>query len=777
MKLSQLQAADVNTGGQIETTDNGVEVNTSESLRAGPRGYVLLEDTATRKKIIHFDHERQPERVVHALGHGAYGTFESYGDWSNMTNACWLQAGAVSEAFTRFSVVVSSVGGSANQRDTHGFATKIYSQCGNQDLVGNHVPSFYINDGSQFPDLIHSVKKEPNTGFPTDGSAHTTAYDFFNLHPEGAEQLMSVLSRLGIPRDVRHISGNSVHTYRFINAQGNSTLFKWYWMPMLGHRSLVYPEAQTLAGKNNDFMPMDLYNSIEAGLYPEWEFAVQIFQDDGTYMWNGYDLLQATEIIPFEVNPPIKLGKLTLNRNFENFFAEPESISFAPSNVVNGISFVPDPLLQWRLMSYDDTSINRHNGPNGYMLPINRPIAPINNNYRDGYMQYSIYEGASASTPDTIGGVISADQQETLKYSPASGQSAGMGNVGRYTSYYNWFQQACSFWKTLDTYGQQAVVDAYRFELGHVANTSVAQAYVDMTLNNIDNCLARRVAYGIGLSMPAMGSGANMSCPTYPSLYPLGPGMEPNKSLTGLNIAVVANDTVLSSSEYQTLMSMWSAQNVTVTVVGPRIGELQSGVNATASWITASSTFYDAIIIGSVMGSSDTTGGSMSSMMSSSMMTMPSSMMSMSMSMSNSMTMSSLQVMSTPVAESSGMYSSSAGWQSWNSCNVTGACSTMSSSTHNTKRQSMDTQSIAIDMYAMMFIDEAYSHGKAIGALGSSGQGVLMGLGFPVDSSMGIYYGDASDVSMDVMEALMGPVRFPQRFPVDDVETICGSGM
>lgn len=706
----------------METTDNGVEVNTSESLRAGPRGFVLLEDTAVRKKIIHFDHERQPERVVHALGHGAYGMFESYGDWSNLTNACWLQSGAVSEAFTRFSVVVASVGGSASQRDTHGFATKIYSQCGNQDLVGNHVPSFFINDGSDFPDLIHSVKKEPNTGFPSDGSAHTTAYDFFNQHPEGAEQLMSVLSRLGIPRDVRHISGNGVHTYRFINAQGNSTLFKWYWIPALGHRSLVYDEAQILAGKNPDFMPVDLYTNIEAGNFPEWDFAVQMFPDDGSYMWNGYDLLQATVIIPFEVMEPIRLGKLTLNRNFQNFFAEPESISFAPSNVVNGITFVPDPLLQWRLMSYDDTSINRHNGPNGYMLPINRPIAPVNNNYRDGYMQFNIYEGPYASTPDTIGGVISANEADTLKYSPAAGQSAGQGNVGRYTSYYNWFQQACSFWVSQDVYGQQATVDAYRFELGNVANLSVAQAYIDKTLNNINNCLARRVAYGIGLSMPAVGSGAmNMSCPTYPSLYPLSPGIEPNKSLAGLNIAIIANDTVLSSSDYQTIMSMFSARNVTTTVIGPRIGELQSGANASASYITASSVFYDAVLIGSVSTGSGNSSGSGSS--------------------------------------SSNLIS----------CNMTGACNATTSASSGSSGNV-----ITLDTQAMMFIDQAFSHGKAIGALGSSAEGVLMGLGFPLNSSLGVYYGDAGDVAMNVMEALMGPVRFPQRFATDDTAMLCG---
>lgn len=214
--------------------------------------------------------------------------------------------------------------------------------------------SFFINDGSQFPDLIHAVKAEPNTGFPTDGTAHTTAYDFFTQHPEAAFQTLNVISDLGIPRDLRHIGGFGIHTYRFINSNGQSTLFKWYWLPVLGFRSLIYDEAQILSGKNNNFPRMDLYNNIEAGVYPEWEFAVQMFPDDGTYMWNGYDLLVPTEIVPFEMNQPVKLGKLTLNKNFRNYFGEVEQVQFSPSNVVDGYTFVPDPLLQWRLMSYDE---------------------------------------------------------------------------------------------------------------------------------------------------------------------------------------------------------------------------------------------------------------------------------------------------------------------------------------------------------------------------------------------------------------------------------------
>ncbi|KAK5170276.1 uncharacterized protein LTR77_004863 [Saxophila tyrrhenica] len=695
-KVDQLAAALKDTNGQIETTDNGVQVNTSNSLRAGPRGYNLLEDTTVRKKMIHFDRERAPERVVHALGHGAYGTFSSYGDFSNLTTACWLRDGAVSEVFTRFSVVVASVGGSESGRDTHGFATKIYSECGNQDFVGNHLSSFFINDGADFPDLIHAVKYEADKGFPTGGTAHRTAYDFFGQHPEGAFQLMNVLSDLGIPRDVRHISGNGVHTFRFINVEGKSTLFKWFLLPKLGHRSLAYDEVTKIAGKNNNFQRVDLYNNIAAGIYPEWEFAVQLFPDDGSYMWNGYDLLIPTVIVPFEKNPPVKLGKLTLNRNFNNFFAEPESISFAPSNVVDGVSFVPDPLLQWRLMSYDDTATHRHGSPNGFTLPINRPIAPVNNNYRDGYMQPYIFEGNSTSTPNDIGGVQEPGANAALHYTSA-GERAGAGPVGRYVAQYDWFGQARLFWNTLDNYAQQHTVDAYRFELGNVGNADVVQRYIDNTLDKIDTCLARRVAYGIGATMPPANTTAsrstmqrrsNSSQAEFPSLYPLGMGLEPNKSNEGLQVALVANDTLGTEAEVQAMMSLLSAQKVSLTLVAPRIGMLKTGVTANASFITTSDVFFDAIFIGSSIISNG-------------------------------------------------------------------------------------TNSAGLDTDPYNFVMEVYGHGKAIGALGTSGSAILNGLG--VGGEAGVYSGSAMDVTVGVLDALAGPVRFPQRFTTDDVEAICGA--
>ena len=441
----------------------------------------------------------------------------------------------------------------------------------------------------EFPDLIHSVKFEPDKGFPTGGSAHTTAYDFFTQHPEGAAQQMYVISDLGIPRDVRHISGNGVHTYRFINAQGQSQLFKWYWMPVLGHRSLVYDEVTTLQGKNNNFQRIDLFENIANGNFPEWDFAVQLFPDDGTYMFQDYDLIEPTQIIPFELVPPMKLGRLTLNRNPTNFFAEPESISFAPSNVVDGVTFVPDPLLQWRLMSYDDTATHRHNSVNGYTLPVNRPIAPVYNNYRDGYMQPALFPGESNASPNNIGGVLPASPIQALAYSPSNGQMAGTGNIGRYRKVnYDWAGQARTFWATLDQYAQQHVVDGYRFELGHVADANVTARYINTILNAIDNCLARRVAYGIGAPMPAVGSGpvsAPGSNTSYPSIYPIGPGVEPNKSNAGLSVAVIADNNLFTISDFNIMKPMLFQQQMSVDIVASHVGNLSSGVSATSSYV------------------------------------------------------------------------------------------------------------------------------------------------------------------------------------------------
>lgn len=512
---------------------------------------------------------------------------------------------------------------------------------------------------------------------------------------------MNVLSDLGIPRDIRHVSGNGVHTFRFLNAAGESTLFKWYWKPMLGHRALVYDEATKIAGKNNNFQRVDLYNNIAAGIYPEWEFQVQLFPDDGTYMWNGIDLLDPTIVIPFEMNPPVTLGKMTLNKNPTNFFAEPESISFAPSNVVKGVSFVPDPLLQWRLMSYDDTASHRHNSPNGYLLPVNRAIAPVNNNYRDGYMQPLLFEGASTSSPNNIGGIAGASLDAftpngTLPYTSKDPEIVN-GSIGRYPNLQDSFGQARTFWNTLDKYAQQHTVDAYRFELGHVTVPAVQQRYVDNILNKVDNCLARRVAMGIGATLPAVGTGPSSktnATATVPSFYPLTQAYESNKSNAGLVIGILADDIRLSPSDLAAILPILSREQVSFEVVSTHIGALNTGVYANQSFVTTSSIFYDAIIVGSSNNAS-------------------------------------------------------------NSINTT-ASTTNPPAFSNTQQ----------------FLQEAYGHGKSIAAIGSAGAAYLKAMGIDVDASLGVYGGTASTAATMVLQALSGPVRFPERFPVDDLR-IC----
>lgn len=494
---------------------------------------------------------------------------------------------------------------------------------------------------------------------------------------------MNVLSDLGIPRDIRHVSGNGVHTFRFINDAGNSTLFKWYWKPTLGHRALVYDEATKIAGKNGNFQRIDLYNNIEAGIFPEWEFMVQLFPDDGTYMWNGIDLVDATMIIPFEMNPPVALGKMTLNKNPTNFFAESEAISFAPSNAVKGVTFVPDPLLQWRLMSYDDTATHRHGSPNSYLLPINRAIAPINNNYRDGSMQPLLFEGASSSSPNDIGGVVGASPMDAYSYTGATPEMVE-GPIGRYANLKDSFGQARTFWNTLDKYAQQHTVDAYRFELGHVSDPAVQSKYIENILNKVDNCLARRVAFGIGAPLPPLGTGPSTNASNagqFPSLYPLATSQEPKKSNEGLTIGILASDIQLSRAELAQIEPLLASQKVAYEIIAPHMGTLKSGLVANQSFVTTSSIFYDAIVIGS-FSVNDSAPGSQ------------------------------------------------------------------------------------VD-----FVREAYVHGKAIAVIGTGAQ-ILAGIGTRVDSSLGIFGGTAGAVVQDILNALAGPVRFPQRFPVDD-PSIC----
>src|SRR5215218_301479 len=387
------------------TTAQGVRLSqTDDSLKAGERGPTLMEDFHLREKIMHFDHERIPERVVHARGAGVHGVFESYGTAAEVTSAQFLQPGVETPVFTRFSTVIGSRGSADTVRDVRGFATKFYTEEGNFDLVGNNIPVFFIQDGIKFPDLVHAVKPEPDREIPQAQSAHDTFWDFVGLQPESTHMLMWVMSDRAIPRSYATMEGFGVHTFRLVAADGSTSLVKWHWKPVAGVHSLVWPESQKLGGIDPDFHRRDLHARIATGNFPQYQLGVQVMPDTPDQTFEGIDLLDSTKIVPEELCPVRIVGTLTLDRNPDNYFAETEQVAFHPGHLVPGIGFVDDPLLHARLFSYLDTQLTRLGGPNFDQIPINRPLAPVNDNNRDGFMQQAVHEGISPYTPNSTGG-------------------------------------------------------------------------------------------------------------------------------------------------------------------------------------------------------------------------------------------------------------------------------------------------------------------------------------------------------------------------------------
>ncbi|RZJ54906.1 MAG: catalase, partial [Flavobacterium sp.] len=374
-KTNKLEAFVADSTGQKLTTNHGVKINDDQnSLRAGDRGATLLEDFILREKITHFDHERIPERVVHARGSAAHGVFKVYEDMSELTRAAFLcDPGAETPVFVRFSTVAGSRGSTDLARDVRGFAVKFYTQEGNFDLVGNNMPVFFIQDAVKFPDLIHAVKPEPDNEMPQAASAHDTFWDFISQLPESAHMIMWAMSDRALPRSYRMMEGFGVHTFRFVNAEGVSNFVKFHWKPLLGVHAVAWDEAQNISGKDPDFHRRDLWDAIEAGAFPEWELGVQIVPEADEFKFE-FDILDPTKIIPEELVPVQRIGKMTLNRNPDNFFAETEQVAFHVGHVVPGIDFTNDPLLQGRLFSYTDTQLIRLGGPNFHEIPINRPV-------------------------------------------------------------------------------------------------------------------------------------------------------------------------------------------------------------------------------------------------------------------------------------------------------------------------------------------------------------------------------------------------------------------
>ncbi|KAH7037935.1 catalase [Microdochium trichocladiopsis] len=486
------------------TDDVGGQIGDQHSLKAGRRGPTLLEDFIFRQKITHFDHERVPERAVHARGAGAHGTFTSYADWSNITAASFLsEAGKKTPTFVRFSTVAGSRGSADTVRDVHGFATRFYTDEGNFDIVGNNIPVFFIQDAIRFPDLIHSVKPKPDNEIPQAATAHDSAWDFFSSQPSTLHTLFWAMAGYGIPRSYRHMDGFGVHTFRLVTDEGKSKLVKWHFKTKQGRASLVWEEAQIMAGKNADAHRADLYDAIASGNGPEWELAVQIVDEEKALAF-GFDLLDPTKIIPEEYAPLTKLGVLKLDRNPTNYFAETEQIMFQPGHIVRGVDFTEDPLLQGRIFSYLDTQINRHGGPNFEQLPINRPVVPVHNNNRDGAGQNMIHQNLYPYSPNTMnkGFPQQASHTEGRGFFTAPSRTVSNNLVRELSSTFDdvWSQPRL-FYNSLTPVEQQFVINAMRFETSQLKSQTVKENVLAQ-LNRVSHDVAVRVASALGMTAP-----------------------------------------------------------------------------------------------------------------------------------------------------------------------------------------------------------------------------------------------------------------------------------
>ena len=501
-KVRQLEALTQGHENQL-TTNQGVAIpDNHNSLKAGVRGPTLLEDFILREKITHFDHERIPERVVHARGTGAHGYFEVYRSLSEYTRADFLQeVGARTPVFVRFSTVAGSRGSSDTVRDVRGFSVKFYTQQGNYDLVGNNMPVFFVQDAMKFPDLIHAVKPEPHNEMPQAASAHDTFWDFVSLMPETTHMLMWVMSDRALPRSLRMMEGFGVHTFRLVNARGVAHFVKFHWKPKLGKHALVWDEAQKIAGKDADFHRRDLWEAIDQGHFPEWELGLQLIEESKAQAL-GFDLLDPTKLIPEEMVPVQLVGKMVLNRNVDNFFSEVEQVAFHPGHVVPGIDFSNDPLLQGRLFSYTDTQLSRLGGPNFHELPINRGVCPFHNFQRDGMHRMTLNKGQVSYEPNTL--ATGSEQR-------VDGGTGGFQSVAeemespkirrRSPSFDDHFTQATLFWNSQSMAEKDHIVAAFQFELSKVQLPAIRQRVVD-NLAHVDAKLARKIAEPLGIGAP-----------------------------------------------------------------------------------------------------------------------------------------------------------------------------------------------------------------------------------------------------------------------------------
>ncbi len=584
--------AAVSQQGAFLTTATGARlVDTDHSLKAGPRGPVLLQDHHLREKITHFDHERIPERVVHARGVAAHGYFTSNGAASGVTKAAFLAEGVETPVFVRFSTVLGSRGSADTVRDTRGFATKFYTTEGVYDLVGNNIPVFFIQDAIKFPDVIHAGKPHPDREIPQAQSAHDTFWDFVSLHTEAQAHTMWNMSDRAIPRSLRTMEGFGIHTFRLTNSEGATSLVKFHWKPRLGVHSLTWEEAQMICGLDPDFHRRDLADAIESGAFPEWDFGLQVFPDTEDEMFEGIDLLDPTKFIPEELAPVQVVGTLTLNANPTNYFAETEQVAFHPGHLVPGIDVTNDPLLQGRLFSYIDTQISRLGGPNFDQIPINRPHAPVNDMLRDGMHQDAVHGGVAPYRPNSLDGgcpfVAGVDDGAFIESpQPVSGRKV-REQPATFDDHYS---QARLFFRSLAPMEQDHVIQAYTFELGkcyeEVIKTRQLQA-----LANIDEGLCATVANGLGLPAPGPDEALTEEVAS-PAISQIG-GTWP---VDGRQVGIIA-DEASDLDAVEVLRQAIHAAGMVPLVVAPAGGKLGGTLVVQRTYLTAASIEFDAIVL------------------------------------------------------------------------------------------------------------------------------------------------------------------------------------
>lgn len=604
-KTGALDRARSGASGQALTTNQGVAIGDNQnSLKAGLRGPTLMEDFILREKITHFDHERIPERIVHARGSAAHGYFESYLPMTEFTRAAPFQsAGKITPVFARFSTVAGERGSTDTARDVRGFAVKFYTDEGNWDLVGNNIPVFFIQDAIKFPDLIHAVKPEPHNGMPQAASAHDTFWDFASLMPETTHTLMWVMSDRGIPRSLRMMQGFGVHTFRLVNSRGESHFVKFHWKPLLGTHSLVWDEAVKISGADCDFHRRDLWDAIEKGDYPEWELGLQIFTEAQAESFS-FDVLDATKLIPEELVPITPVGRMVLDRNPDNFFAETEQVAFCAAHVVPGIDFSNDPLLAGRIHSYIDTQITRLGGVNFHEIPINAPLVPIHNNQRDGLHRQGIARGRVAYEPNSLGGgcPFQAGSAGFVSFPQPVDDGQGDKLRGKPEKFADHYTQATLFYESQTPVEKAHIAGGFRFELSKLTVPAIRERMVS-SLVNVSQELANAVAAGLGIAVPqAMPKvltkpvAAEVTLSKALSLTSL-PG---NGSIRSRSIAILVADGIEGASVTIVQKALLDA-GANVHLVGPTLGLVKpisgDALQADATLENSPSVLFDALVI------------------------------------------------------------------------------------------------------------------------------------------------------------------------------------